>query len=542
MKSESCVGPASNFHVQKRNKLHCTTLNRNHLEKMRDRLVAALLLVLAFLAPPGAVAQQDRALNHKGKIEAATWPIGFPGPQQKQLDLAGWMKLLGVPGLSVAIIDNYKIAWTAQYGLADVSRKMKVTPETLFQAGSVSKSVNAFGLMRLVESGRLSLDDDINNKLRSWKIPNSEFTANEKVTLRRVLSHTAGLNVPGFNGYAVNAPRPTLLQILNGEKPANTPAVRVEFLPGSKFSYSGGGVIVSQLLLSDVTGEPYDSWMQRNVFDPIGMRNSSFQNPLPRARTQSTATGYRGDGNEVEGRWLIYPEMAAAGLWTTPSDLANFAIGIMRALKGESRLMQRSTAEQMLTEQKNGSALGFFMNNAGQFGHNGSGEGFQTMLVCFRNGQGAVLMMNSDTGSYVAQRLLWAIATEYHWDYPVPNALGFPDVVFTLAMRDGAAATIATTRQVLAEKEQPLPHGPRVALNAAIGLIDAHRWDDALAMLDFQMELTPNSDAVYLARAHIYLGEGKWKEAMQATKHALEINPKNDDAKAYLEKLKAMAP
>jgi len=505
-----------------------------------NRLVAALLLGFAFLAPPGAIAQQKAALNHKAKIEAATWPIGFPGPEQKQLNLAGWMNLLRVPGLSVAVIDDYKIAWTAQYGLADISRHKTVTSRTLFQAGSISKSVNAFGLMRLVEGARMSLDDDINNRIRSWKVPDNEFTANEKVTLRRVLSHTAGLNVHGFDGYAVTAPQPTLLQILNGEKPANSPAVRVEFVPGSRLSYSGGGVIVSQLLLSDVTAEPYDRWMQRNVFDPIGMRNSSFQNPLPHERLQLAATGYRGDGNEVEGRWHIYPEMAAAGLWTTPSDLANFAIQIMRALKGESRVMLRSTAEQMLTEQKDGSALGFFINKAGQFGHNGSDEGFQAMLVCFRNGQGAVLMTNSDTGSYVAQRLLWAIATEYHWDYPVPKQQGFADVVFTLAMRDCGAATIATTRQVLAAKEQPLPHGPRVALNAAIGLIDARRWNDAMALLAFQLELTPNSDDVYLARAHIYLGMGRREEALEATKRALEINPKNDNAKEFLEKLNAV--
>jgi CubicO group peptidase (beta-lactamase class C family) len=119
----------------------------------------------------------------------------------------------------------------------------------------------------------------------------------------------------------VTAPRPTILQVLNGEKPANSPGVRVESVPGSKFNYSGGGVIVSQLLLSDVTGEAYDRWMRRNVLDPIGMRDRSFRNPPPHSRIQFTATGYRGDGREVEGRWHIYPEIAAAGLWTTPTDL-----------------------------------------------------------------------------------------------------------------------------------------------------------------------------------------------------------------------------
>ena len=268
------------------------------------------------------------------------------------------------------------------------------------------------------------------------------------------------------------------------------------------------------------------------------MRNSSFLNPPSNPEATHTATGYRGTGTQIDGRWHVYPEMAAAGLWTTPADLAQFAIEVMRALKGESRLLSKSMAEEMLAEQKDGAALGFFVNSkSGQFGHNGSDEGFTSMMVCFRNGKGAVLMTNSDTGTYVAQRLLWSIAREYGWDYPVPQGQAFADVVFTLAMRDGATAAIAAAKAALRDTEHLLPHGPRIALNAAYGLMDAHRWNDALSLLEFQLELTQNSDDVYAARAHIYNELGKRDEALAAVKRALEINPSNDNARTLLERL-----
>ncbi|HKW95381.1 MAG TPA: serine hydrolase domain-containing protein [Methylomirabilota bacterium] len=337
-------------------------------------LLVRVLLVTVWFAP--VVAQPAPAVDHRARIEAATYAIGFPGPDQAQLTFPQWMNLLRVPATSVAVIDDYKIAWTAQYGIADIEHSQQLSPHTLLQAGSISKSVNAFGIMRLVQQGRLTLDEDVNRRLKRWKVPENEFTQREKVTLRRILSHTAGLTVQGFPGYAVNEPMPTLLQVLDGQKPANTKPVRVDLVPGTKLRYAGGGTIISQLLLSETTGEPYERWMQENVIDPIGMSDSSYENPPPKAHAALTATGYRATGQPVGGRWHVYPEMAAAGLWTTPTDLAKFGIELMRALKGKSTLVSRETAEAMLTEQKDGAALGFFVDTkTGQFGHNGAARG-----------------------------------------------------------------------------------------------------------------------------------------------------------------------
>lgn len=505
-------------------------------------LFVAVLLVALWFAP--VLAEPAPAGDLRARVEAATYAIGFPGPDQPQLTLPQWMSLLRVPAISVAVIDDYKIAWAAEYGIADIERGQPLSSHTLFRAGSISKSVNAFGIMRLVQEGRLTLDEDVNRRLKAWKVPENGFTQREKVTLRRILSHTAGLTVQGFPGYAVNEPVPTLLQVLDGQDPANTKPVRVDLVPGTKLRYAGGGTIVSQLLLSETTGEPYERWMQKNVIDRIGMSDSSYENPPGKARAALTATGHRATGQPVEGRWHVYPEMAAAGSWTTPTDLAKFGIEVMRALKGESTLLSRETAEAMLAEQMsliststpagNGAALGFFVDTkTGRFGHPGADEGFQALLVCFRRGKGVAVMTNSDVGTQAALRLVWNIAREYGWNYDIPKP-SVAGALFTLAMRDGASAAIAAARRALQQTDLPLARSPRFALNAAWGLINARRWSDALALLDFQLELLPNADDAYAARAYIYEQTGKREDAVRAAKRALELNPNNDAAKSLL--------
>jgi CubicO group peptidase (beta-lactamase class C family) len=504
--------------------------------------VARRCVALTFLAAFGTVSAQtaaDSHVNHRARIEAATWPLGFPGPDQRQLKLLEWMQLFHVPGLSIAVIDDFKIAWTAQYGVADMASRRPVDESTLFQAASISKSVNAFGQLRLVDEGKLSLDEPVDRWLKSWTIPENEFTRQAPVTLREILSHTAGFTVHGFDGYQRGAPLPSVRQILNGAPPANTPPVTVAFAPGTKFEYSGGGILVSQLLLTDVTGASYAGWMLRNVLKPIGMKSSTFDNPPSGNLLARTATGYRGDAAEVEGGgWFLYPEMAAAGLWTTPRDLATFGIEVMRALRGESSLLSRNAAEQMLTEQKDGSALGFMVRSAsGEFGHTGSDDGFRAMLVCFRDGRGAVVMSNSDLGTYVEQRVLAAIAREYHWNYADGSGQSFADVVFTLTMHDGARSALEITRRAMADPKPSLPHGKRVALNAAYGLFDARRWNDVLMLLDYQLELTPNDDNVYELQSRALDALGRHDEALRAVKHALELNPKNENAQTQLRRL-----
>ena len=338
------------------------------------------------------------------------------------------MRKRGIPGLSLAIIQDGKILKAQAYGFVDKDGKVPVTTNTLFQAGSVSKSVAAMGALVLVEKDKLGLDEDVNVKLKSWKVPENEFTNDKKVTLRGLLSHTTGLTVHGFPGYAVGAKIPSVVQILDGAAPANTPPVRVDFVPGSRWRYSGGGYTVMQQLMVDVTGAVFPELMKNNVLAPLGMKNSTYQQPLPPELAKLTATGHYNNRSLVEGRWHIYPEMAAAGLWTTPSDLARFAIGVQNAYAGKAgNVLSQSMTRQMLTDQKNRDGLGVFLQGDStslRFGHNGRDEGFDALLTAsVDKGQGVVIMINANDNSHLMGRIVDFIADYYHWNgFPVKKS------------------------------------------------------------------------------------------------------------------------
>jgi CubicO group peptidase (beta-lactamase class C family) len=325
-----------------------------------------------------------------------------------------------VPAVSVAYFENGKIAWTRAYGFADLVARKSVTPETLFQAASISKPVAALAMLRLVQDGKLTHDEDVNAKLQSWRVPENEFTKNQKVTLRRIVSHSAGLTVHGFPGYASGDPVPTTVQILSGEKPANTDPIRVDTIPGTLWRYSGGGFVIMQLLLTEVTGKPFPQIMHDLVLAPAEMSRSTYEQPLPKNLVPSSATPYRNSDQPVKGGAHTYPEMAPAGLWTTPSDLARLAIEVQSEFAGKSsRILSQPMIRQMLSPQKDTWGLGFGLGNSGttlRFGHGGANEGFRCTLEAYaESGQGFAIMTNSDTGDAVASEYLRAVAKEYNW-------------------------------------------------------------------------------------------------------------------------------
>ncbi len=330
------------------------------------------------------------------------------------------MKFYKVPGVSAAFFDHGRIIWTRAYGLADVASNKPVTSDTLFQAASISKPVTALAALRLVQEGKLSLDENVNEKLRTWKVPDNQFTAQQKVTIRRILSHSAGLTVHGFPGYASDEPVPSVVQILNGEKPANTDPIRVDVVPGTIWRYSGGGFVILQTLMSDVAGKPFPEILSELVLRPAGMIHSTYEQPLPKSLSASAATPYRENGEPVKGDWHTYPEMAPAGLWTTPSDLARMAIEVQSEYAGKSdKILSQEMARQMLTRQKDDWGLGFALEPEGhkaRFGHGGANEGYRCELEAYRDmGQGLAVMTNSDSGGAVAQELFRAVAKEYSW-------------------------------------------------------------------------------------------------------------------------------
>ncbi|HEV2423411.1 MAG TPA: serine hydrolase [Terriglobia bacterium] len=393
--------------------------------------VASLGLILrhdssvsAGVPDTGAQRNVQRVQDRIERVEHGLLPpVVVRGEPTPGMNIADRMAFYKVPGVSIAVIDHGRIDWTAGLGFADVASKRRVTPSTRFQAASISKSVTATAALHFVEEGKIDLDRNVNDYLKSWKVPDNEFTREQKVTLRRILSHSAGITVHGFAGYEAGKPVPTLVEVLNGGKPANSPAIRVDTVPGTKWRYSGGGYTVMQQMLIDVLGEPFPEIIERTVLSKFDMHESAYSQPLRDDWRQFASTAYRADGKPVEGRYHTYPELAAAGLWTTPGDLARFAIGIQDALAGKSQaVISRATAEQMLTRQIDDDGLGVFLDGGGQtlrFSHGGSNEGFQCMLVAYaRSGQGAAIMTNSDRGGALIPEIMLAIAHEYDWpDY-----------------------------------------------------------------------------------------------------------------------------
>jgi len=229
--------------------------------------------------------------------------------------------------------------------------------------------------------------------------------------------------VHGFPGYPTSEPLPTVVQVLNGTKPANTEAVRVDTTPGAISRYSGGGTTVMQQLLVDVTSKPFPTLMQELVLGPASMTHSTFEQPLPEARASEASRAHDRKGVMVPGGWHVYPEMAPAGLWTTPTDLTNWAIAITEARAGRSTsLLSQATVTQMLTPVKDGIGIGPFVYGSGKtfrFGHGGANEGFHSELVMYPElGVGAAVMTNGDGGPLLIREVLRALAAEYSWpDY-----------------------------------------------------------------------------------------------------------------------------
>ena len=388
-------------------------------------LVAVLSFFLCFCSLIGLAPTNAHATDSESRIkriENGLLPAAaIQGQKVRKMNLTDRMKHYNVPGVSIAFFEVGKISWTRVYGFADVASGRRVSVDTIFQSASISKPAGALAVLKLVQDGKLNLDEDVNLKLRSWKIPDNEFTTKEKVTLRRILSHSAGMNIARFPGYASDEPIPTTVQILRGEKPANTPPITVDTLPGTVWRYSGGGYVAMQLLLSEVTGKPVPQLFQETVLRPIGMTHSTFEEPLPKRMWSSAATPYRPDGTPVKGGWHTYPEIIPAGLWSTPSDLALMAMEVQKEYAGKSnKILSSQMIHEMLSHQKDDWGLGFALERPGhklRFSHGGSNEGFRCTLQAYTEspGQGIVIMTNGDQGWNLLNEILRAVSAEYGW-------------------------------------------------------------------------------------------------------------------------------
>ena len=400
---------------------------------MSIRAVAALSLLWVAL-PVSSAAQSRTPADYMAAIEGAQESAGENG--RGDMTIEELMEDLGVPGVTVAVIRDFEVHWAKGYGVADVETGAPVDTETMFQAASISKPVTAMAVLRTVQDGLFTLDDDINDILTSWTLDGGEFTRDRPVTSRSLHSHTSGLGDGfGFPGYDPSDPIPTVVQIFEGHELSNVGPLFMERAPMTFEEYSGGGVTLMQQALSDARGRPFADIMRDDVLEPIGMTRSSFEQPISAENDRNAARAHDGQGESRGAKWHVYPEMAAAGLWTTATDLARFAIEVQKSAIGQSnRVLSRTVVQEMLSPVGvGGFGVGFSISEMGEgwyFSHGGGNWGFRCTLLAHKvKGYGLAIMTNADRGGALAAEVSRRIQNAYEWDsmaQPVPRGYDPP--------------------------------------------------------------------------------------------------------------------
>jgi CubicO group peptidase (beta-lactamase class C family) len=414
-------------------------------------VLVGILLVTACASEEIPDVEPTTSIPEAQRVENALIPMTEEA--QPQLDrtakLSDRMLHYGVPGVGIAVIEDFAIVWAKGYGSVRADGNVPVTAKTLFHAGSVAKTLSATATLNLVQQGTIGLDEDINHRLTSWKVPENEFTAEEKVTLRRLLSHSGGLQdgftersssdaVPSYFTPAGEKPPITLEQLLSPgpDVDVDGPTI-VTAVPGSKYRYANADYVIVELMIRDVTDKPFADFMHETVLRPLGMSSSTYEQPLPVEHRELAAVEHDISGRPIAGDRFHIPMAAAGGLWTTPEDLARFAVEIMQAYHGRSdTIVSRTTVQEMLSKYvaidgnplADAAGLGFHLSGEGdEFAifHTGGTWGSTAILWAYpETGKGAVVMTNSATGSLLRFEILMAVAREYGW--PIGSSTGVP--------------------------------------------------------------------------------------------------------------------
>jgi CubicO group peptidase (beta-lactamase class C family) len=468
----------------------------------------------------------------------------------------GLLREFGVPGTAVALIQHGKVTWKRGYGFADAASKRPVTPETVFNVGSISKSPTAWAVMQLVETGKVDLDRPVDFYLKRWHLPPSGFD-NSQVTVRRVLSHTSGISNHGFHGWDPETPLPPIEDSLSGK--TGTGEVRVVDAPGSGFHYSGANYAILQLLIEDVSGQSFPEYMKANIFRPLHMSNSQYG--LPPRFQEVMATPYDGLGNALP--ILRYNELSAAGLTTTLHDLATFAAAGLKGRAGEPAgrgvlreqtiaLMQSpASASRWADHDPYGPnpqyGFGYTVRPA-QFvgktgvGHGGSNRGWESFFqIVPATGDGIVIMTNSSNGSAVISSVLcawrkWAAGKSANVECP---SIDIDAVLYGVYRSDGVKNAVARYHEL--RRDSPDKYDFAVLQLNSMGYELLRKGDTpgAIEIFRLNVEEFPLDANVYDSLGEAYLKQGDRTLAIKNYKKSLELNPQNDNARDVLKKLEA---
>ncbi|UPG90618.1 beta-lactamase family protein [Luteibacter aegosomaticola] len=372
----------------------------------------------------GALATEAPEAAQRHAIENGLRPkIDIAGQAPVRWNVYERMRRYRVPTMSVAVIKQGRIAWSATYR-SDGTVSVPATRER-FQAASLSKGVTGSLAATLADQHLIDLDAPIDTCLAPLKLPPGKQDVTHPVTLRNLLHHTAGATVNGFPGYPAGTPTATPEQVILGQPPSNTPAVTIESTPGSTYAYSGGGYTVAQLAIAHCTKQPFAELIQRVVLKPAGMDDSSFAQPLPPGIAH--ASGHTANGDVIPGGANTYPELAAAGLWTTAEDLARWLIAVRQGDRGEKAFFSKAAAALMLEPGLNHYGLGVFVSGDGltrHFMHEGGNAGFKSKYVMYLDsGDGVVMLTDSDNGRWLNVEFTKAVADAFGWEGFAPRVV-----------------------------------------------------------------------------------------------------------------------
>jgi CubicO group peptidase (beta-lactamase class C family) len=454
---------------------------------LRARAAFLSLLLLAGCATADAPARANDP--QFAAIENGLPEIPLSGEAPLRLTLTQWLEALAIPGVSVAVIDDYQVVWAEGVGVVDANTRRPMATHTVLQAGSIAKAVTAMAALRAVERGELTLDGDVNDALSGWRVPENEFTAQEPVTLRRLLSHTAGITPGGFEGYTPDAQMPQTVQILNGAPPANSPPAQVLATPGTTMAYSGQAYTIVQLLLLTRGDETFPTLMHTAVLEPLNM------------------------------------------------------IEMARARRGESaRVLSHEMAQRMLTEERESSALGWMLGPAGgMFWHNGGTQGFRASIRMYSDtGDGIVMLTNSDNGQDVMPALMNAVAAHWQWSGYTPRTISPIVATKLIASQRGVERALTEYRAMRGSQPARL-FGPGDLNGWGYMLMEQQRMADALHVFADNAGYYPDNAYAFDALGEAQLALGQMHEAVRSYRRSLELDPENTNATEVLARIEAEA-
>ena len=506
------------------------------LSKLTEKMKRIYSILLVFLSLNTFAQEVDQKialfendLNHWDKSKPQKWT------------LKERMAFYNTNALSIAVIKDYKVEWIKVYGYADIAEKREASTQTLFQAASISKSINSLGILKLVEEGKLGLNDDINNYLTSWKFPYDSVSKGKKISIANLLNHKGGLSVGGFMGYTRGAKLPTLIEILNGLPPANSGAVRSLFEPGLKFKYSGGGTVITQLMLENITGQKYEDYMMKNVLSPLGMSHSSFQQPPHETNSNLLATGYQANGKEVKGKYHIYPEQAPAGLWTNSTDLAKYVIETQLSLLGKSN----KVLSKAMSEKRVENALGVMVNSFNgtkYFGHSGGNEGFVCHYVGSVEGGNGLVVMTNGRNMRLINEIVCSIASLNHWkNYPVESQKESIALTIQKECEKDIEKGIALYRSLKKSHQAEYNFSNESELNMlGYDFLNDGNMEAAIKIFNLYVAEFPKSANAYDSRGEAYFKKKEYQLSKSDYLKVLELEPISQNAKDMLAKIDAL--